>query len=335
MRKVLIVSIILGVTIMFTGCGSNVSEAYKDYISQAKAEIVNGDYDKALQFITLAKDENTGDKVVDELSEQIDMYRKLEKWIWTAEDGNLTEELYKSIEEQLEEANKFIKRKFESNLMIENIKTKIEELSVAVDNEKEMQQVEEKIQEELDVSSNVSLEMYDDLNNKRFEEAYNKSFELETSLEELYSLDLLDSSEDYYERNYPLYSLITNSRKVYNGINKLNSEKENNPKLYDDLLNEVKMYSEKYNYGELFIEFLMDSRDGSGYSYYAILKDEDGNYALGGKSIGEIDSTFWVMDESSDLINLLDSVYDYSSVSNEEVKWDESWNAKPDGFNGN
>lgn len=335
MRKVLIVSIILGVTIMFTGCGSKVSEAYKDYISQAKAEIVNGDYDKALQFITLAKDENTGDKVVDELSEQIDMYRKLEKWIWTAEDGNLTEELYKSIEEQLEEANKFIKRKFESNLMIENIKIKIEELSVAVDNEKEMKQVEEKIQEELDVSSNVSLEMYDDLNNKRFEEAYNKSFELETSLEELYSLDLLDSSEDYYERNYPLYSLITNSRKVYNGINKLNSEKENNPKLYDDLSNEAKMYSEKYNYGELFIEFLMDSRDGNGYSYYAILKDEDGNYALGGKSIGEIDSTFWVMDESSDLINLLDSVYDYSSVSNEEVEWDESWNTKPDGFNGN
>lgn len=334
MKKVLIVGIILGITTLFIGCGSKtkVTEAYNEYIGQAKVEILNGDYDKALQYITLAKDENTGDKVVDELSEQIDMYRKLEKWIWTAEDGNLTEDLYKSIEGQLEEANKFIKRKFESNLMIENIKIKIEELSFAVDNAKEIQEVEGKIQEKLDFSSNVSLEMYDDLDNKRFEEAYNKSFELETSLEELYSLDLLDSSEDYYERNYPLYALITNSRKVYNGINKLNSEKENNPKLYDNLSNEAKAYSEKYNYGECFLEFLMDSRDGNGYSYYAILKDEDGNYALGGKAIGETESAFWVMDESSNLIDLLDSVYDYSTVSNEEVEWDPSWSAKPDGY---
>ena len=162
------------------------------------------------------------------------MYRKLEKWIWAAEDGNLTKDSYKSIEEQLEEANKFIKRKFESNLMIENIKIKIEDLSSAVDNAKEMQQqaleeekrmqeealkTEKKIQKEMEVSSNISLEMYDDLDNKRFEEAYNKSFELETSLK------ALDSYGDYYERNRPLYSLISSSRKVYNGINKLNSEK--------------------------------------------------------------------------------------------------------------
>lgn len=317
MRRVLISGIILGLTIMFTGCGSKVSEAYKNYISQAKVEIVNGDYDKAIQFLTLAKDENTGDKVVDELSEQIDMYRKLEKWIWTANDGNLSEELYTSIEEQLEEASKFIKGKFESNLMIESIEIKIEELSAAVDNAKETQEIEGKIQEQLEISSNISLQMYDDLDNKRFEEAYNKSFELEKSLEELNSLDLIDSSEDYYGRNYPLYTLITNSRKVYNGINKLNSEKENNPELYDNLLNEVKTYSEKYEYGEIYVEFLMDSKDGKGYRYFGILKDKDNNYTLGGKVIGDEHSHFWVMDDSTALIDLLDSVYDYSTVSNE------------------
>lgn len=317
MRRVLISGIILGLTIMFTGCGSKVSEAYKNYISQAKVEIVNGDYDKALQFLTLAKDENTGDKVVDELSEQIDMYRELEKWIWTANDGNLTEELYKSIEEQLEEASKFIKGKFESNLMIESIEIKIEELSAVVDNAKETQEIEGKIQEQLEISNNISLQMYDDLDNKRFEEAYNKSFELEKSLEELNSLDLIDSSEDYYGRNYPLYTLITNSRKVYNGINKLNSEKENNPELYDNLLNEVKIYSEKYKYGEIYVEFLMDSRNGEGYNYYVILKDTDNKYALGGKVIGDSYSNFWVMDDSTALIDLLDSVYDYSTINNE------------------
>lgn len=317
MRKVLISGIILGLTIMFTGCGSKVSEAYKNYISQAKVEIVNGDYDKAIQFLTLAKDENTGDKVVDELSEQIDMYRKLEKWIWTANDGNLSEELYKSIEEQLEEASNFIKRNFESNLMIESIEIKIEELSAAVDNAKETQEIEGKIQEQLEISNNISLQMYDDLDNKRFEEAYNKSFELEKSLEELNSLDLIDSSEDYYGRNYPLYTLITNSRKVYNGINKLNSEKEKNTELYDNLLNEVKIYSEKYKYGEIYVEFLMDSRNGEGYNYYVILKDTDNNYALGGKVIGDAYSNFWVMDDSTALIDLLDSVYDYSTINNE------------------
>ena len=344
MRKVLIVSIILGVTIMFTGCGSKVSEAYKDYISQAKVEIVNGDYDKALQFLTLAKDENTGDRVVDELSEQIDMYRKLEKGIWTAEDGNLTEDLYKSIEEQLEEANKFIKRKFESNLMIENIKIKIEELSVAVDNAKEMQQqaleeekkmqeeaieTEKKIQKEMEVSSNISLEMYDDLDNKRFEEAYNKSFELETSLK------ALDSYGDYYERNYPLYSLIINSRKVYNGINKLNLEKENDSKFYSDLLNEVKTIAQQEGNGELFLELL--TGDGSdGYYYHAIFKKENGNYIKYYRHVkGVFDFGFSNSDEEAFLVDLLSIINGDSTVSSEESEWDPTWNAKPDGFNEN
>ena len=342
MRKVLIVSVILGATIMFIGCGSKVSEAYKDYISQAKVEIVNGDYDKALQFLTLAKDENTGDKVVDELSEQIDMYRKLEKWIWAAEDGNLTKDSYKSIEEQLEEANKFIKRKFESNLMIENIKIKIEDLSSAVDNAKEMQQqaleeekrmqeealeTEKKIQKEMEVSSNISLEMYDDLDNKRFEEAYNKSFELETSLK------ALDSYGDYYERNRPLYSLISSSRKVYNGINKLNSEKESDSKFYNDLLNELNPIAEEQGAGELFVELLTVS-ENNGYHYHAIFKKENGNYIKYYRQVkGGFDFGFSNSDEFSALVDLLNLMNGDSTVNNEEAEWDPTWNAKPDGFN--
>lgn len=331
MRKLLIVSIILGVTIMFTGCGSKVSEAYKDYISQAKVEIVNGDYDKALQFLTLAKDENTGDKVVDELSEQIDMYRNLEKWIWAAEDGDLTKDSYKSIEEQLEEANKFIKRKFESNLMIENIKIKIEDLSSAVDNAKEMQQqaleTEKKIQKEMEVSSNISLEMYDDLDNKRFEEAYNKSFELETSLK------ALDSYGDYYERNRPLYSLISSSRKVYNGINKLNSEKESDSEFYNDLLNELNPIAEEDGAGELFVE-LLTVNENNAYDYYAIFKNESGNYIKYYRQVkGGFDFGFSNSDEFSALVDLLNLTNGDSTVNNEEVEWDPTWNAKPDGFN--
>ena len=204
MKKVLIASIILGVTIMLTGCGNKVSEAYKDYISQAKVEIVNGDYDKALQFLTLAKDENTGDNVADELSEQIDMYRELEKWIWATEDGNLTEDSYKSIEKQLKEANKFVKRKFESNLMIENIKIKIEDLSFAVDNVKAMQQqaieIQKQIEDEVKSYNNISSKIFDDLDKKKFEEAYNRTFELETSLKNLRELEAtMKNIDDYYE----------------------------------------------------------------------------------------------------------------------------------------
>ena len=328
MKKVLIVGIILGITILFIGCGSKtkVTEAYTEYIGQAKVEILNGDYDKALQYITLAKDENTGDKVVDELSEQIDMYRKLEKWIWTAEDGNLTEDLYKSIEGQLEEANKFIKRKFESNLMIDNIKSKIEELILAVENEKIMKEealeLEKRIEEEMKISSDIALEMYQDLDNKRFTEANDKSYELESSL------NLLDSYGDYFDRNYPLYTLVRSTRKLYNGINGLNAIKEENPKAFDEVLNELKPIAEEQQSGELFIELAADDGVGS-YQYYTIFKKSDGNYVYYYRHVNSmVDYGFSEPTEKSNLTDLVNMINGISS----EVEWDPSWSAKPDGY---
>ncbi len=344
MEKKIISKIILLLMIsqILVGCGGKkVTEAYKGYINQAKEEIVDGEYENALKFLELAKDENTGDTVVDELNEQIELYRKLEKWIWTAEEGNLTEDQYETIEVQIDDANKFIKRKFESNLMIEDIKGKIETLSMTVENAKEIQkqdieeekkmkeeaiELEKKIEKEIKVSSDISLEMYDDLDNKRFEEAYNKSFELETSLKSL------DSYGDYYDRNNPLYSLIKNSRKVYNGINKLNLEKENDSKFYSDLLNEVKTIAKKQGNGELFLELL--TGDGSdGYHYYAIFKKENGNYINYYRHVkGVFDFGFNNSDEKTSLIDLLDNINGDSTVKNDE-EWNPSWSAKPDGFN--
>ena len=320
MKKVLIASIILGVTIMLTGCGNKVSEAYKDYISQAKVEIVNGDYDKALQFLTLAKDENTGDNVADELSEQIDMYRELEKWIWATEDGNLTEDSYKSIEKQLKEANKFVKRKFESNLMIENIKIKIEDLSFAVYNVKAMQQqaieIQKQIEDEVKSYNNISSKIFDDLDKKKFEEAYNRTFELETSLKNLRELEAtMKNIDDYYEEKKVLDSLILNTRKVYNGINKLNLEKENDTKFYDDLLNELKSVAKNQESGELFVE-LLSGNGNDGYHYNAIFKKENGNYISYYRHVkGIFDFGFSNSKEYKELIDLLDIISGDSTVN--------------------
>lgn len=322
MRRVLISGIILGLTIMFTGCGSKVSEAYKNYISQAKVEIVNGDYDKALQFLTLAKDENTGDKVVDELSEQIEIYRELEKWIWTAEDGNLSEDLYESIDEQLEKSNKFVKRKFESNLMIENIKIKIEELSALVNFAKEKQkqaiEIQKQIDDEVKSYENISSKIFDDLDKKKFEEAYNRTFELETSLKNLRELETtMKNIDDYYEEKnvYILDSLILNTRKVYNGINKLNLEKENDTKFYDDLLNELKSVAKNQESGELFVE-LLSGNGNDGYHYNAIFKKENGNYINYYRHVkGIFDSGFINSEEYKELIDVLDNISGDSTVN--------------------
>ena len=52
MKKILIVGIILGITTLFIGCGSKtkVTEAYTEYIGQAKVEILNGDYDNGVSI---------------------------------------------------------------------------------------------------------------------------------------------------------------------------------------------------------------------------------------------------------------------------------------------
>ena len=201
----------------------------------------------------------------------------------------------------------------------------------ALEEEKRMQEealeTEKKIQKEMEVSSNISLEMYDDLDNKRFEEAYNKSFELETSLK------ALDSYGDYYERNRPLYSLISSSRKVYNGINKLNSEKESDSKFYNDLLNELNPIAEEQGAGELFVELLTVS-ENNGYHYHAIFKKENGNYIKYYRQVkGGFDFGFSNSDEFSALVDLLNLMNGDSTVNNEEAEWDPTWNAKPDGFN--
>ena len=80
MRKILLVGLILSITTLFIGCGkkeAEVSQAYLDYISQAKVEIVNEDYVKAEKFLTLAYDENQEDRVVLELKEQLDIFNRL------------------------------------------------------------------------------------------------------------------------------------------------------------------------------------------------------------------------------------------------------------------
>lgn len=302
--------------------GKKVTEAYKEYISQAKVEIVNGDYDKALQFLTLAKDENTNDNVVDELNSQIEMYRKLEVWLWTIEDGKLTDDIYESALEQVEEANKFVKRKFESNLMIDKIQIKIEDLSVKLNFAKENQEKAVEIQKEIDDKmkeyNNILSKIFDDLDNKEFEKAYDKTFELEKLLNELRELEAtLKSIDDTYEEKniYLLDSIILNTRKVYNGINKLNLEKENDMQFYDNLLNELKSIVKSQEGGDLFVE-LLTGNGNDGYHYHAIFKKANGNYIKYYRHVkGIFDSGFSSGEEYRELIDVIDIINGDSTVN--------------------
>lgn len=325
MKKRFILKILILVIISSTliACGGKkVTEAYKEYISQAKVEIVNGDYDKALQFLTLAKDENTNDNVVDELNDQIEMYRKLEVWLWTIEDGKLTDDIYESALEQVEEANKFVKRKFESNLMIDKIQIKIEDLSVKLNFAKENQEKAVEIQKEIDDKmkeyNNILSKIFDDLDNKEFEKAYDKTFELETLLNELRELEAtLKSIDDTYEEKniYLLDSIISNTRKVYNGINKLNLEKENDIQFYDNLLNELNSIVKSQEGGDLFVE-LLTGNGNDGYHYHAIFKKENGNYIKYYRHVkGIFDSGFSSGEEYRELIDVIDIINGDSTVN--------------------
>ena len=119
MRKILLVGLILSITTLFIGCGkkeAEVSQAYLDYISQAKVEIVNEDYVKAEKFLTLAYDENQEDRVVLELKEQLDIFNRLKNAL--NDPSSLSnEDLLALIEEGIEVTTK----EFSTNLLLSDI----------------------------------------------------------------------------------------------------------------------------------------------------------------------------------------------------------------------
>lgn len=123
--------------------------------------------------------------------------------------------------------------------------------------------------------------------------------------------------DDYYEEKdvYILDSLILITRKVYNGINKLNLEKENDIKFYDDLLNELKSVAKNQELGELFVELLIE--DGNdGYHYNAIFKKENGNYINYYRNVkGFFDFGFINSEEYTELIDLLDNISGDSTLN--------------------
>ena len=173
MKKLLLTGIILGMTTLFVGCGNSnkepeVSQAYLDYISQAKVEIVNEDYAKAEKFLTLAYDENQEDKVVLELREQLDMFNRLRRSL--NDPTALTPEELTSL---VEEARDYANKEYTTNLLVSDILEMAENLdtTVAVSNETES------------VLSDLEFEFYNKVNEEKYDEALEIADRLMTELD--------------------------------------------------------------------------------------------------------------------------------------------------------
>lgn len=85
MKRRLITAIILGMTILFVGCGNSV---VKKSIEQAKTLIENKDYDKALLSLEMALDEDKENKEANKLYEIVDAYQNAKK---AMEENNIEE----------------------------------------------------------------------------------------------------------------------------------------------------------------------------------------------------------------------------------------------------
>ena len=173
MKKLLLTGIILGMTTLLVGCRNSnkepeVSQAYLDYISQAKVEIVNEDYAKAEKFLTLAYDENQEDKIVLELREQLDMFNRLRRSL--NDPTALTPEELTSL---VEEARDYANKEYTTNLLVSDILEMAENLdtTVAVSNETES------------VLSDLEFEFYNKVNEEKYDEALEIADRLMTELD--------------------------------------------------------------------------------------------------------------------------------------------------------
>lgn len=91
MKRRLLISIILGITILFTGCGNSI---VKKSIEQAKTLIESKEYDKAILSLEMALDEDKENEEANKLYEIVDAYQKSKKYI----DENNIEEAKKILD---------------------------------------------------------------------------------------------------------------------------------------------------------------------------------------------------------------------------------------------
>ena len=89
--KIRLLTIILGITILFVGCGNSI---VKKSIEQAKILIENKEYDKAILSLEMALDEDNKNEEANKLYLIIDSYQKAKKAI----DENNIEETKKSLD---------------------------------------------------------------------------------------------------------------------------------------------------------------------------------------------------------------------------------------------
>ncbi|MDK0630482.1 hypothetical protein P5E75_10540 [Clostridium perfringens] len=123
MKKILLVGIILGITMMFIGCGNSVA---KKSIEQAKISMENKEYDKTILLLEMALDEEKENEEATKLYEIVDKYQKANKSMQ---------------ENNIEEANKFL-GSIKNDYTSYSIKDDIDGLKKEVeDNYKEIEKV--------------------------------------------------------------------------------------------------------------------------------------------------------------------------------------------------
>lgn len=241
MRKILLVGLILSITTLFIGCGkkeAEVSQAYLDYISQAKVEIVNEDYVKAEKFLTLAYDENQEDRVVLELKEQLDIFNRLKNAL--NDPSSLSnEDLLVLIEEGIEVTTK----EFSTNLLLSDIEQLVHNLdSTVVANIKD--------EEELD---RLRDSFYEAIENNETENIVEVGEKIKDKIHDI----KMAKGDEFFEVNYPqLESEVRVWMEMAEQDLFLKEQKMKNPSYYENLLSLMQNDIEQSG-GEIFREYLI------------------------------------------------------------------------------
>lgn len=278
MKKTLIIGLTVATMLSMAACGykedkflSDEDRCYTIAMDSAEKHLEDGEIESLISDINTALSWKPNDKKAKKLDEELYPSSLIDD-AYSLISNDMTEEDYNKVKETIDSVYKMVEdNKFKhvkiKEFMIKKCERITESLNLKVEeiNSKKTNDNNKAI-----VTSLVS-EIPVILDNGNFEEAYNKSKELEncinTSLDGI-SLELEMEAKKLYE----------NIEVFYLGIQNYNLEKDKNPDMYNKLTKMLEEYTLEKNYGDIFAQLLVNNEYTGEVWHYVIYKNNEGRY---------------------------------------------------------
>lgn len=225
MKKIALIALIIG-TIELMGCGEpKVNEAYNQYISDAKMEILNQNFEQANKYLILAQDEKVKDTTAKEMKEHLDLYTELEYAYF-----NFTGDLIESYKALISKANSIISSQRDSDIIVDLIKEKANILTETIETH---ELAIKKSAKAIEHATTLGEEITPLLEDGNIGDAYAKTLEL---MEELNIIR--DSGMIFTDKEYELENIVNTVTQLSNGYLRLDEEKKSPTGYMERYINE-------------------------------------------------------------------------------------------------